>query len=269
MVSLSQLDVVTHRGSYLHLENSLSAIEDAISMGFKWIEFDVRLTKDNVPVVMHDATLGRTTNGKGFIRNKTYQEIAQFRLKTGDRIPTLEDVIKLCKGRIHMWMHIKMFCGPVEKKVWEAISTHSIEDEVVVSSLSAYHIAYIRSHSEKTWTNLVSFLPYFKIGTARNVRANSVQPRHRLTAAFVRRAQKHKLKVLTWPIHSRRDLHQYIRKGVDLVMTGETELLNTLRDIRKGDFRFLDEVFKPSLIRRFLYGSAFVGGLAFSWYYFL
>ena len=50
MISLSQLDVVTHRGSYLHMENSLSAIEDAISMGFKWIEFDVRLTKDNVDI---------------------------------------------------------------------------------------------------------------------------------------------------------------------------------------------------------------------------
>lgn len=99
--------VVAHRGDWRNFpENSLAAIQSCIDMGVDMVEIDVAFTRDGVPVLMHDKTLDRTTTGKGAISSKTYAQLKTLRLRDGlgrpteHEIPTLEDALMLCKGRI-------------------------------------------------------------------------------------------------------------------------------------------------------------------------
>lgn len=88
---------IAHRGLYNDEinENTISAFDNAFDNGYKGIEFDVRLTKDKVPVIIHDSFLSRVSNGKGLVKNYTYNELLKFNFgkKKIERIPKLEDVI--------------------------------------------------------------------------------------------------------------------------------------------------------------------------------
>lgn len=76
-------------------ENSLEGFEYALENGADGIEFDVHLTKDQVPVVMHDEKINRTTDGKGNIKDYTHEELQQFHLENGETITDLKDVFEL------------------------------------------------------------------------------------------------------------------------------------------------------------------------------
>lgn len=99
--------VVAHRGNWrVAPENSLAAIDSAISMKVDVVEIDVQRTKDGKFILMHDKTVDRTTNGKGKIKNLTFDEIRKLRLKdangniTDHVVPTLEEALLLSKGKI-------------------------------------------------------------------------------------------------------------------------------------------------------------------------
>ena len=89
-------------------ENSMRAFEKAVDAGFG-IEMDIQLTKDNVPVVFHDFTLNRICGVDGKVRNYTYEELQQFPLcRSKERIPKLEDVLKMVNGRVPLIVEFKM-----------------------------------------------------------------------------------------------------------------------------------------------------------------
>jgi glycerophosphoryl diester phosphodiesterase len=100
--------VISHRGDWRNYpENSIPAIESIIRMGVDMMELDVKMTKDSVLVLMHDQTINRMTNGKGYIKDMTYDSLMTFKLKrahnvTTDslRIPTLREALLCCKDRI-------------------------------------------------------------------------------------------------------------------------------------------------------------------------
>lgn len=93
--------VIGHRGAAGYApENTLESIHTAADMGVEWVELDVKLTKDDVPVIFHDDILDRTTNGSGLVAETTYEEIKQLEAGswfadsfTGIKIPTLEEAI--------------------------------------------------------------------------------------------------------------------------------------------------------------------------------
>ncbi len=99
--------VVAHRGDWRNSpENSIQAFKSCIEMGVDMIEIDVRKTKDNELVIIHDATVDRTTNGKGKVADLTLEEVKKLRLRAGHgvvtrhEVPTLEEVLNLCKGKV-------------------------------------------------------------------------------------------------------------------------------------------------------------------------
>jgi len=89
--------VIGHRGAMAHApENTGASLRQAAARGARWVEFDVRLTADGVPVVIHDPTLERTTDGTGRVASKTYDAIAALDAGAwfaprfaGERVPTL------------------------------------------------------------------------------------------------------------------------------------------------------------------------------------
>lgn len=103
--------VVAHRADYTFApENSLAALENAIFFGADIIETDVRLTKDGKVVIIHDATVNRTTTGTGEVCDMTLDELKRLRLKTNEgnttthTIPTLEEFIQAANGRVYLYL---------------------------------------------------------------------------------------------------------------------------------------------------------------------
>lgn len=102
-----QVLVVSHRGDWRNApENSLLAFQNCIDMGADMVELDLKKTKDNHLVLMHDDTIDRITDGHGKPADYTLDELRKFHLKNGLgrptllTIPTLEEALMLCKGKI-------------------------------------------------------------------------------------------------------------------------------------------------------------------------
>ena len=98
--------VVAHRGDWRHApENSIAAIKSAISIGADMVEIDIQKTKDGDFVLMHDNSIDRTTNGKGYINNYTVKELKNFKLRynsgelSKETIPTLKEAFQPVKGK--------------------------------------------------------------------------------------------------------------------------------------------------------------------------
>jgi len=93
--------VIGHRGAAAYApENTLESIHTAADIGATWVELDVKLTKDDMPIIFHDDTLDRTTNGSGLVAETTYEEVKQLEAGSwfgdsfaGVKIPTLEEAI--------------------------------------------------------------------------------------------------------------------------------------------------------------------------------
>ena len=91
--------LVGHRGTRVCDENTIYA---------NYIEFDVRKTKDNQLIIIHDATLERTTNGIGLIKNLTYNKINQFKTKINqEHVPLLSDVLEIFIDKINFMIELK------------------------------------------------------------------------------------------------------------------------------------------------------------------
>lgn len=98
-----EVGIISHRGAAaVAPENTLSATSIAIELGADFIEVDVQLTADGVPVLMHDDTLDRTTNGRGAVSAHTFAEIRALDAGSwfsadfaGEQVPTLEEFVDL------------------------------------------------------------------------------------------------------------------------------------------------------------------------------
>lgn len=108
--------IVGHRGaSAFEAENTLPAFELAIAAGADVVEFDVRMTADDVAVVMHDADVSRTTNGSGLVRDLSLTELKRLRIRTvagGEaEVPTLREALACLSGRAAADVEIKNIPG--------------------------------------------------------------------------------------------------------------------------------------------------------------
>lgn len=107
--------IIAHRGDSAHApENTLAAFRAAIAAGADMVEFDVGLTRDLVPVILHDATLDRTTDGRGKLSAHTLDEIVRLDAGAwfgpqfaGERIPSLDAALDLLTGRIQINIEVK------------------------------------------------------------------------------------------------------------------------------------------------------------------
>ncbi|MCD6598393.1 MAG: glycerophosphodiester phosphodiesterase family protein [Bacteroidales bacterium] len=106
--------VAAHRAAHNgYPENSVSAIKHAINLGVDIVELDVKTTKDDIPVLMHDGTIDRTTNGSGRLEDFTLLELKTFRLKmqdgtlTDEKIPSFEEALKVVNGNIMVDIDLK------------------------------------------------------------------------------------------------------------------------------------------------------------------
>ena len=131
-INLPEKGICAHRGaSQTHPENTIAAFNEAVRLGAHMIEFDVRMTRDSKLVVIHDESVDRTTNGSGFVRELTLEEIKLLDVGSwksnnfeGERIPTLSEVLNIIPQNIWLNIHLKG-----DRKLGEAVAKVIIDKE--------------------------------------------------------------------------------------------------------------------------------------------
>ena len=172
----NRMTIAGHRGdSYNYYENTLSAFKGAILAGSDMIETDIHLSRDLQLVLIHDDKVDRTTNGNGYVKNLTFDELRN--LNAGDsacveKIPTLEELFLLVKETdITLNLEIKEYynkeneerCILCIEKTLELVEKYGLTERCLINSFDAWVLEYVYKKYGKKYA-LHGFYPYSIMG---------------------------------------------------------------------------------------------------------
>ena len=241
-----------HRGGAKRWpENTLLAFRNALELGYRHIETDIHETSDGHFVCFHDATLERTTDGHGNLRDHTRAELQRldaghnfiedgsYAFRGADaRIPTLEEALAL-DPNLHYNLEIKPKDRALAGRVWEFIEHHGIHDRVLVASEHDEVTEAFRKHSRgrvATSPGRKGALDFWKrvlAGASRHAMfpfdALQIPPSFHgmklITPRFVDAAHHHGIQVHVWTVDDPAEMHELLDAGVDGLMTDLPDIL--------------------------------------------
>jgi glycerophosphoryl diester phosphodiesterase len=180
---------IGHRGAAGHApENTLSAIRRGIDLGVDLVEIDVRCTADGVLVALHDATVNRTTNGKGRIDRLSFRDVKALDAGNGEYIPTLDEVLNAVAGKTGLMVELKI--KGVAQKTLEVVRNAKFREPVIYASFLHEELGIIRSFdAAASVMALFGRLPQTPVARVMKYRPSHVGLRHdtvtrRLVEAF-------------------------------------------------------------------------------------
>ena len=235
--------VIAHRGiSSKAPENTLASFKQAASIpGVDMIELDVRLTKDEEVIVLHDRTLQRTTTGNGPVRNYSLEEIR--RLDAGSwfhpmfaeqRIPTLAEVFQHVGNRLWIDVEIKSdrlhreLPGLLEEKVLDVVNKCGMDDNVLFSSFDHQILSNIRRIKSSAVTGVLFDL-FRDFGRLPSKLAGRVGAKvfkcatHELTHKMLNDAHKHNIAVYVYTLNSVQGVQRMLDYGVDGILSNNAD----------------------------------------------
>jgi glycerophosphoryl diester phosphodiesterase len=217
---------IGHRGARTtEPENTLRSYGKALEIGVDAIELDVRKTRDNHIVVIHDADVKRTTNGKGLVADLTLKEIKEFSTEKNEKIPTLDEALQFIDSKAKILMELKE--EGLERQVLDAVKSKKLEKNVIIISFLEEALRKIRQLDSTIETGLIYAKHQHPEKTALELKANYLVSLYRFThTANVEKAHKNGLKVIVWTINTREEAEEYKKKGVDGIATDKPEILN-------------------------------------------
>lgn len=222
--------ITCHRGySAAAPENTLPAFQAAIDIGADCIELDVQMTKDGVVVVSHDPTLQRCTGVNRRICDMTYEEVRALDAGSffgpefaGTKIPTLQEVIDLCRGKIKLNIEIKNNAATpaLEAEVARLIADNDLLNEACVTCLSYHSLENVKTANPDIRTG---YILAFGIGNYYELPAAdffSVETTF-ITASMVSRVHLLGKTVSAWTVDRSEDVDTLQEKQVDDLITGD------------------------------------------------
>ncbi|MEV3853786.1 glycerophosphodiester phosphodiesterase family protein [Streptomyces sp. NPDC050095] len=225
-----------HRGGPANApENTLAALGIAADHGADWVETDVQFTKDGVPVIMHDDTVDRTTNGTGRVDQLTAAQIAQLTIDGGGRVPTLQQVLTSLKPKtVRLLLEMK---GPQTSaavdKVLELVANAGMTDR---TTLQSFDENIVRAAATSPWQTKVallrSTLDADPVATARafGLDAYVVQSSALATRpAVIAQLKEAGVEVYTWTVDTEPQWQNVTSWGVDGVITNRPDQFHRWR----------------------------------------
>ena len=217
--------VIGHRGCAYEPENTIRAIKKAIDIGVDIVEVDVHLSKDNELVVIHDERLDRTTNGKGLVKDFTLEELRQFDAGKGERLPTLQDVIDTCRGKVQLLIELKALGSEI--KVLKKLEENRFRDEVYIISFWHQMIKHVRELDRDIKTGVL-FVghPVNASRLAKETGANALVLNYKfISKDLVRDAHKDNLKVFVWNVDTEYETKEMLDLGVDGIGSNKPDIV--------------------------------------------
>jgi glycerophosphoryl diester phosphodiesterase len=216
--------IVAHRGwSGLAPENTMAAFRLAVAdPRISWIELDVQLSKDGIPVVIHDYKLRRTTGASGDVKDYTIEQLTK--LDNGswfspqfhnERIPTLEQVLKELQGRIKLNIELKtkdqLYPG-LEQAVIDLVQAYSMEANVIITSFDTSALKTTKRLAPSIRTGLItSSVPITIKDQLRVLGADLLSVDYRIVnPKFVRSMMESGYDVMVWTVNEPRTIESLV-----------------------------------------------------------
>ena len=232
--------VMAHRGaSSAAPENTLAAVKQAIEDGSDWVEIDVQETADGEVVVMHDSDFMKQAGVDLKIWNARRADLAKIDIGSwfdptfkDERVPTLKDVLTVCKGKIGVNIELKYYGhdDQLEQRVVETVEALEMASNVIVMSLEADAVKKMKS-----------LRPSWKVGQLMSVSAGGLQDSNADFVAvnasfagrsFVRSAHDAGKEVYVWTVNDAPTLSAMMSRGVDGLITDKPALARSVHELR-------------------------------------
>jgi len=235
---------IAHRGYRAkYPENTLVAFKAALDAGVQMIELDVALSRDRKLVVIHDATLERTTNGQGAVRDHTLAQLKQLDaggwfdpMFVGEQLPELSEVIDLADGQVLINIEIKPHAyephhplDAVERQTLELICRRNIAERVLISSFDLNLLKYIATLEHAPALGLISRNPADKhtLENCKHLNVVSWHPNHQiLTPEQVKTMHAHDIRVFPYNADTSEEVARVLEMDVDGVISSDPLLPN-------------------------------------------
>ena len=217
--------IIGHRGAAaLEPENTLLSIKRAIDIGVDAIEIDVHLSKDKELVVIHDATVDRTTNGTGPVSGYSVQEIKRLDAGKGEAIPTLQEVIDLIDKRVMLIIELKE--EGTEGSVVDLLRRNNLFDKSCVISFWHRLVKTVKAMDSRIKTGVLLVGSPVDACVATQASADTLVMKYTFVdRELVEMAHEKGLKVFIWNIDDRDLLRPYVDMGVDAIGTNDPRVL--------------------------------------------
>jgi len=223
--------VTAHRGaSGYKFENSMSAFDKAVELKADFLETDIQKTKDNVLVCNHFNNLYLVTNKNKSISKLTYEELKNYKLKNGETISKVDDLLKKHKGKIKFNLQIK--ANNIEKLLIKIVKKYDLIDDVVFSAFRIRSFKIIKQIEPKFKFQILTFLPYrifqmiFPLKKLVDLGVESINPIYSvLTDGLIRSAHQVGLKIYPWPVNDKDKILRLKAKEVDGIITDYPDIL--------------------------------------------
>jgi glycerophosphoryl diester phosphodiesterase len=235
--------VLAHRGwSAQYPENTLRAFRKALTAGADGLEFDVQLTADGTIVVIHDASVERTTDGLGLVADLMDETIRQFNAASNwpaapfEAIPNLSDVLDTAYALHPRGLYnieIKTYTSDWKELVDEVVKlteTHPLKQSLLFSSFHHEAAAYLKQQAPTATIGLL-----FEDDCpdawqrALDVSAYSVHMDYQfVTPEFVQTCHSHGVQVAVWTVDEPADIARIARTGVDIVLSNRVDTALTM-----------------------------------------
>lgn len=211
--------IVSHAACGGHApENTLAGIRKAIDLGSEAIEIDVQASADGVPVLMHDLTVDRTTNGSGVVAELPLEQLRALDAG-GERVPTLTEVLGLTKGKVLLVMEIKQ--PGIEEHIARVVHDMEALDDVMAWSFFPDALEGMRAAEPKVPQALLiggDSMPKWT-----RIRASAIQlgvqavsiVNSSVDAVVAEDCRRRGLSLYTWTPDSTREIERLVAIGVD------------------------------------------------------
>ncbi len=246
----TNIELIAHRGgAKLAPENTLAAFKNAIKIGVDMIEIDVHLTKDGKVVVIHDEKIDRTTDGKGTVKNMTFEEIRKYDAGNwfsekfkGEKIPTLDEVMETLNGKVKLLIEIKdgdeLYPG-LEKKVVDTIHKFNANDWVIVQSFNENSVLRVKKMDPSLITFYLlgrNFNDFYSNVAEEVNKGNTIIKKYDgiallyslLDSDKVKVFHKAGFKIFTWTVDKPEDMKKIIAMNVDGIITNSPDKLKEI-----------------------------------------
>jgi len=224
---------IAHRGaSGYEPENTIRAFKKAIELGADMIELDIHLSKDEHPVVIHNKRVDATTNGSGFVKDLTLQELKHLDAGKGESIPTLQETIDVVKGKCGLYIELKG--DNTEKPVVELVRENVMQNSVIIASFDANKVRRVKELAPELKTAvLVGDKDAHWVTIAKEAKADCIHfcweryptPHKLLTDEVMKLAAKNNLKVVIWHEERPEEIQRITKRDIYGICSNLPDLL--------------------------------------------
>jgi glycerophosphoryl diester phosphodiesterase len=222
----AQMQVAAHRGVHdaRHTENTVRSAQLAVSSGADVLEGDMRLTRDQAWVMMHDPTVARTTNGRGRVSDLRYRQVKRLRTSDGVRggVPSVNADLAVLDAHPGIGVQLEVKPGRVSwsalRRLLAIFTRHHLLNRLTITSFSTQPLAAIH-RIDPRWST--SFLTYHRVDTARARslgRTLSIEERA-LTSSYADALHSNGLEISVWKINSWSVWKRVVSYGADTLVT--------------------------------------------------